>query len=365
MSNLKVAIVGTVGVPANYGGFETLAENLVDYVASSNLPIDVTVYCSKLAYEDRPPMYNGAGLKYLPLPANGSLSILFDMVSLVSAVRKKNDAVLLLGHGGSFILPVLKCFTNAKFFTNIDGIEWQREKWGNLARFVLRLSECFAIKHSHSIIADNEGIADYVRSTFGKSPDVISYGGEHAVCYESKVLPEELNTSPYALSLCRIEPENNVELILEAFSKNGLPLVFVGNWAASEFGVNLRSKYTNFDNLELLDPIYEPVELFRIRSGANFYIHGHSAGGTNPSLVEMMHFGIPILAFDCVYNRYTTNEECLFFSTFHDLNLKVHSLGEPELLEMGAKLKTLAELRYTWSKIGKDYFELIGKHCGY
>ena len=359
MKHTSVAIIGTVGVPANYGGFETLADNLVKHVQKFSLPYDLTVYCSKKAYAERLSSYRNAKLKYIALPANGALSLLYDMFSLVLAVKSKHDVILLLGHGGSFLLPLMKLISDAKFVTNIDGVEWRREKWGKLARFVLKYSEKFAVKYSHVVIADNDGIADYVLDNFNRKTEVIAYGGDHAVATIENLIDQHAADKNYALGLCRIEPENNVEMILQAFVENGSHLVFVGNWSSSNFGINLRKRFAQYSNIRLLDPIYDEVELARIRNGAAIYIHGHSAGGTNPALVEMMHFGIPIVAYDCVYNRNTTKNEALFFQNMKELLLRLDELISVSDCVSGRKLKMIAEQEYTWSEIGDKYINLI------
>ncbi len=96
-------------------------------------------------------------------------------------------------------------------------------------------------------------------------------------------------------------------------------LVMVGNWQKSEYGKEIKEKYSKYPNIHLLEPIYEPHEINWIRSKATLYVHGHSAGGTNPSLVEAMNFGLPILAFDCVYNRATTEDKCKYWKTAEDI----------------------------------------------
>lgn len=136
---------------------------------------------------------------------------------------------------------------------------------------------------------------------------MIAYGGDHALETEKADAYEPVLPKNYGLTLCRIEPENNVDLILAAFSEMEMfPLVVIGNWDDSPYGRGLKRQYEHFDNLVLLDPIYDLGILRLIGEGAALYVHGHSAGGTNPSLVEMMHFGKLIFAYDFIFNRCTT-----------------------------------------------------------
>lgn len=360
MQSRKIAVLGTVGVPAIYGGFETLAENLVRHHDSMTLPDTLTVYCSGKSYPAASPVYLSARLKYVPLNANGVQSIPYDIWSLFSAIWHRNDVILLLGVSGAIVLPLIRLLSSARIITNIDGIEWRREKWQGLAKHFLRFSERMAVRFSHEVISDNGAIADYVKQTYGVDSHVIAYGGDHAVAVEAVAVDEFKLPAQYALSVCRIEPENNMHLIVEAFSRQSvLALVIVGNWNNSEYGRALRERYSTCSNLFLLDPIYDLGKLKTLRSQASLYIHGHSAGGTNPSLVEAMHFGKAVLAFDCNYNRSTTENRALYFSDIGGLVQLVETLNAIEMGEVGRNMAEIAVRRYTWRIVAKQYFALL------
>ena len=352
----SVAILGTVGVPANYGGFETLAEHLVLQNAQLVNPHKLSVYCSEKSYNRKLSEYHGARLHYLPFNANGMQSLLYDMWSLVDAVLRGADVVLLLGHGGSFIIPSLKLITKTKFITNIDGVEWRREKWSGLARWVLRKSESFAVRHSHIVIADNNAIQEYVFDEYKKTCEIIPYGGDHALATEGDLNGFSGLPDTYALALCRIVPENNVTMILDAFDERVTPLVFVGNWDNSDYGRELKTRYSAHSTIIILDPVYAPQTLRAIRDRANMYIHGHSAGGTNPSLVEMMHFGIPIFSFDCIFNRYTTENKGIYFNSSAEL---LQLINDNDCGIVGDSMKEIACRRYTWDQVAAAYFKLF------
>ena len=359
MKSRKVAIVGTVGVPASYGGFETLAENLVAYHDGMSNPPALTVYCSSKAFDAKPETYRKARLQYVRLDANGAQSIPYDILSILGAVRRGHDRLLLLGVSGAIIIPVLKLISSARIVTNVDGIEWRREKWRGGARRYLRFAEKIAVRFSDEIIADNKGIADYLEEAYGCEAHVISYGGDHAVVPEADPSAAANLPGDFALGLCRIEPENNVDLILEAFESLDRPLVFVGNWDKSVYGRELKRKYTGHPTIRIHDPVYDLRSLRAIRNKASIYLHGHSAGGTNPALVEMMHFGIPIAAYDCSFNRYTTEQKALYFSNAGELRALVEKLTEEQGHLMGEAMQDIARRRYTWSAIGRAYFELL------
>jgi len=356
----KIAILGTVGVPACYGGFETLAENLVRSNNALGKPYHITVYCSSKEYQDLEPEFMGARLKYISLPANGKESILYDFWSLVSTLCSDVDIILLLGVSGTIALPLVRLLSRKKIVTNIDGIEWRRQKWQGFAKKFLKFSERLAIRYSHEIITDNKAIQDYVKAEYQADSHVIAYGGDHAVATDMASVEEYGLPTDFSFSVCRIEPENNVHMILEAFAQNpSKPLVFVGNWNYSAYGKNLRSKYSDCEHLRLLDPIYDSGKLASLRSAARFYLHGHSAGGTNPSLVEAMHFGRPILAFDCDFNRYTTGEKARYFKTAEQILLLMESMTAEESGSIGKAMREIAAKEYTWKVIAKKYFDLL------
>lgn len=356
---MKAAILGTVGVPGRYGGFETLAENLVRQHQARGAFTHLAVCCSAPAYDMRPSRYLGAHLSYSRWKANGIESVLYDASTLLQCAWRGYDVVLLLGVSGASILPLVRLVSRMRIVTNVDGIEWRRDKWKGLARHFLRFSEWMAVRFSHEVVADNQGIADYLRDAYGISPKVIAYGGDHAIhppvdpCEASQA---DLYPPGYALALCRIEPENNIDMILEAFAFSERTLVFVGNWDSSDYGRLLRRRYASYTNLHLLDPIYDPADLYRIRMSADLYVHGHSAGGTNPSLVEMMHFGLPVVAFDCVYNRYTTEDRAAYFQSSSDLRTVI---SKETRESCGPQMKEIAARKYRWDVVADQYFEML------
>lgn len=361
---MKRAIIGTVGVPGRYGGFETLAENLVHYHSAQTDTGELAVYCSAAAYPERPAKFAGATLRYSRLRANGIQSVPYDIVTAIDAVRRGDDVLLVLGVSGAIVLPLIRLVApRRRIVTNIDGIEWKRAKWQGMAKRFLRWSEKLAVRWSHVVVADNQAIADYVGDTYNIEVETIAYGGDHAVAEAGGTLDAGLLAdlpAAYTLALCRIEPENNVAMILEAFANLQEPLVFVGNWDNSPFGRDLKQRYFSYANITLLDPVYDPATLQAIRARAQAYAHGHSAGGTNPSLVEMMHFGIPVHAFDCSFNRHTTQNEANYFSTAQKLSQLV---GQP-LPERGMKMREIAQRNYTWQIICKRYFDLMDANTG-
>lgn len=353
MKGCAYVVIGIVGVPANYGGFETLVENLIEGTSGKDTD-DILVFCSSEHYESKPKKYKRANLIYLPIKANGVSSIFYDAISLILSLRYKPKAILVLGVSGAIILPLIRWIYKGKIVTNIDGLEWRRDKWGKITKKYLKLSERFAVKYSDAIVSDNEAITDYVRAEYSVDAVTIAYGGDHAL----KPYQADTSLDEYALTICRIEPENNIHIILEAFDRAKEKIKFIGNWNANAYGRSLKEQYSGHKQIELIDPIYDLDILSAIRKNCSFYVHGHSAGGTNPSLVEMMHFGKSILCFDCSYNRATTENKALYFSDSDEL-VDYLSSGKNIINNNGAAMSEIANRRYRWSIIKKQYEQIL------
>ncbi len=359
MKRKKIAIIGIVGLPANYGGFETLAEYLTKELATE---FEMTVFCSSKGVEAKPSTYNGAHLTYIPLQANGMQSILYDIIAIFKALFFA-DTLLILGVSGCMVLPFVRLFSRKKLVVNIDGLEWKRQKWGKLAKLFLKFSEKIAVNYAHVVISDNKVIQNYVLTEYNVKSELIAYGADH--CSPSKLADEVLLQFPflsnrYAFKVCRIEPENNIALILEAFSEVPTrPIVLIGNWKNSAYGIQLKARFSGFKNIHLLDPIYDQQLLNQLRSSCFIYVHGHSAGGTNPSLVEAMYLQLPILAYGVPYNRETTQQKALYFTTKNELKDVLMNLENVDLQALAHRMKEIADKNYTWSIIASQYAILL------
>jgi glycosyltransferase involved in cell wall biosynthesis len=365
MRKLSVSIIGTNGIPARYGGFETLAEYLGEHLAQD---FEVHVFCSS-NQESRMKFFKGCHLHYLPLAANGWQSIIYDSVSiLISAIRF--DRVLILGSSGAVILPFLFAFQH-KFIFNFGGLDWRRSKWGPVAKVVLRVSEAIGVKFSRTVVADNEAIQKYILTRYGLDSVYIPYGGDQVLtsgvfsgnlshARESLDLPDR-----YALLIARAQPDNNLDLIFEAFSKvnTDIKLVVISNFSSCGYGRSLKRKYCNSKRFLLLEAIYDLDLLNFIRRNCLVYFHGHSAGGTNPALVEAMFFDKPILCFDVPFNRETTNNKALYFSNREEFIGQCASIleGADSSRPVQNELRRVAESKFTWEKVCLAYAELLKK----
>lgn len=164
----------------------------------------------------------------------------------------------------------------------------------------------------------------------------------------------------YFFGVCRIEPENNVHVILDAFAQDDtIPLIMVGNWEHSDYGRKLKAKYGNCQHITLHQPIYDKEKLNSYRAHCSLYLHGHSCGGTNPSLVEAMYLGLPIAAFDCNFNRETTENKAIYFSDAESLHGIIMHIDELNLSQIASNMKEIADRRYTWKRIAGCYAKLF------
>lgn len=360
MNKKKISIIGTVGIPARYGGFETLTEYLTKDLNSN---YDITIFCSSKAYNTLLKTHNNCNLEYINLHANGIQSIPYDIFSLFKSL-KFADTILILGVSGCIALPFVKLFNKRiKIVTNIDGLEWKRDKWNKYAKWFLKFSEKLAVKYSDVVVSDNKVIQQYVKEEYGVDSELIAYGADHVQKIEiSKELHEKYNflKNNYAFKVCRIEPENNIHMILEAMSiHKKMPFVIIGNWDASEYGKDLKNRYKDIENIFILDPIYDQNILNQIRSNCYIYLHGHSAGGTNPSLVEAMALKLPIFAYGINYNIETTQYSAKYFTDSKELIQLLENINKSELNLISENMRNISEKEYIWKNISEKYSKLF------
>lgn len=346
----RIAIVGIVGVPANYGGYETMVDNMLDYTPAD---VEYTVYCSKKAYKEQLKEYKGAKLKYYPLKANGAQALIYDALATIHAWRHC-DTILALGSDATYLYPFLRLFRKKQIIHNYDGFECNRDKFNPFVKWLIGRIQKYAAKYSDYHIADNDAIEPLLKERLGVDSVIIAYGGDGAFPVKNDDrLREKYGLSPkgYYFNVARIEPENNIHIMLEAFIQ--MPdkqLVLVGNWHKNQYGENLLSKYSICSNIKMLDPIYKKEEINLLRSNCKLYIHPHSVGGTNPSLVEAMFLAQNIVAFDVVYNRATTENKAKYFNNTEELIALVKTD-----INNAKEMKSIADRRYTWKQISDEY----------
>lgn len=358
----RIAILGTRGIPARYGGFETFAEKLG--VGLCNLGFDVTVFCEA----DGPKssgLYRGIRLRYVSGPSLGPLkTVLYDLRCLWLA-RKKFDVVYMLGYGAALFCVIPKVF-GTEVWINPDGLEWARSKWGRIAKLHFRLMEWASVRIADRIIADAQAIESSLEDRHGelKSCSVIPYGCEIVTAPPSSGLLSKWNieSNAYYLIVCRLEPENHVFEMLQAFrsSRSGCKLIVVGNHESGTAYVrNLVSIRDR--RIKMIGTVYDQTELTCLRYHAFAYLHGHSVGGTNPSLLEAMGCGNYILAHDNEFNRETLREAGKFFADPNDLAAAIdHVDADPSSRQSFREAaQSRAREHYSWPQIISAYAELM------
>ncbi len=315
----KVAIIGSVGIPNRYGGPEAFAESIAPALLDAGYEVIVT--CDKARYlDDLSSEFRGVRRTFVPIGANGATSPLHDLVAFLRVVRTC-DYILVLGVSAGLFFPLFRlicAWSGARLLVNVDGVEWRRSKFGALQKLALYCFDWLAQQFAHVVIYDNDALLPFVLRP--RKSVCVEYSGDHALAGRSQAARAAPQFKPEALTICRIEPENNCDLLLEGFLRSNLSsYVFVGNWDRSEYGRALRQKYASESRVRLLDPIYDSAVLFELRSSCKVYLHGHSVGGTNPSLVEILFFDCEVFCWDCSFNRATAGESAHYFSTPEEL----------------------------------------------
>jgi glycosyltransferase involved in cell wall biosynthesis len=359
MTKKKLAIIGTNGLPGRYGGWDQLLNHLTSKLSDR---YEIIVYTSKYNAVPGLKEFNNSRLTIIPLKANGVQSIFYDGISMLDAAFKY-DILLVLGTSGCIFLPFIRLINN-NIILNPDGAEWKRGKWNFFIKQFLKLSEYLGIRFSKYIISDNLIIQKHIDEMYKKKSFLIEYGGDQVIKKELSQTTELkylISDKNYAFKVCRIEPENNIDLILNAFVHVELKLILIGNWNNSKYGINLKESFNNISNLILLDPIYDQDTLDELRSNCGIYIHGHTVGGTNPSLVEAMNLGLCCIVYDVNYNRVTTNDQAIYFKTQNDLIniLKKFELQEIDTARIGNNLFKLANEKYQWNLIISKYDQVF------
>lgn len=355
---MRIAIIGSAGIPNRYGGFESFLEHCGPSFASATQATVVTCDAS-LYQDDLSPEFMGVHRVFLRTRANGVWSILHDLLAFLRVYRDSTHIMVLGVSGGPwFPLFQLLCRLGGKRLgVNIDGVEWRRGKFSRNKQRILRLFDHLAQRFSDVVVYDNAGLAPYVLHSARERAREIGYPGDHVLR-----LPGILPEPGTALTICRIEPENNLEMLIEGAMRSRLTrYTIVGNWNNSSYGRALRERYQDEQRLALMDPIYEPHKLATLRESCSIYLHGHSVGGTNPSLVEMLYYTCAVICFDVTYNRATAAAGASYFSSAATL---VHCIDSAIAGSDGGDLTAREALRasYTRERVTYAYINaLLGK----
>jgi glycosyltransferase involved in cell wall biosynthesis len=357
---MKIGILGTRGIPNAYGGFEQFAQYLA--VGLQQKGHEVYVYnSSEHPYGEKE--WNGVHIVHCTdweKTIGTAGQFVYDYNCFRDAARRKFDILLQLGYTSSSVWYRLWP-RDAVNIINMDGLEWKRSKYGRLTRRFLRQAERLAVRHGDVLVADSIGIRDYIREAYDKDAIYIPYGAEVPEQYDPQALAgRELRPNDYTMLMARMEPENNIEMVIQGWMASGKekPLVLIGN-TGNSFGRYLTGAYQH-PNLRFLGAIYDQPTVNALRHYSSMYFHGHSVGGTNPSLLEAMACGCAIAAHRNPFNAAILEEDAWYFSSPEDVT---HILGED--LEGGVALKRRAnntakiQQLYPWEKIISAYIDVF------
>ena len=361
---MKVGIIGTRGIPAKYGGFETFAQEISPLLVEAGF--NVTVYCDSPSTNNYKEKYQGVRLRYQHT-TKSKHSLLFYLDGLVMAL-KENDLILVTGTAGSFFY-FLNIFYRKKIVTNTDGVESRRTKWSFIKKYLIKLSEILAIRFSDHLIADSKGISQYILDNYPKLPknklSTIEYGAPINNILISEFLKKyHLEKDNYFLVVSRLEPENNVSMIVDGFklTKTNKLLIIVGNHLGNDYVNSLLAEQN--ERIRFIGGIYDKEELSSLRNGAFAYIHGHSVGGTNPSLLEALGSSNICICHDNIFNREVTDNKQLYFAQSTDLKSRIEDLDQlnnESLFKLKQAAKDRIEKYYTWENIVNKYSTLFSK----
>lgn len=355
---LRIGILGTRGIPNHYGGFEQVASYLSPLLVERGHT--VTVY-SPHDHPYREETWKGVRIARCYCPPGTAGQFVYDLKCLIDAQKRDFDVLLLLGYTSSSVWgrwypkgPVI--------INNMDGLEWKRSKYSRPVRAFLRYAESLAVRFSDFYIADSTAIRDYLQWQYGIHSQFIPYGAEVLSGENREVLREwGLTKGRYALVMARMEPENNIEMILEGFcrSRREKKLVVIGD-TANGYGEYLLRRFGHEPEVIFTGPIFDQQVLHSLKFYSALYFHGHSVGGTNPSLLEAMASTALIAAHDNPFNKAILGSDAWYFS---------NPAGVTRLLERGARgvaeatmvnnnLEKIGSL-YNWDQVTTEYEQFM------
>ncbi len=361
---IKVALIGTNGIPAHYGGIETLAEYLA---RDLNEDYDLYCYCSKTPKEKQLVTYRNTKLIYTGWKANGWQSIFFDGSTILKSLRE-HDVLVVLGCSCPFVMPLKRLTRKHIVYNSIGGREADKVRgWKPLGKLELAIKKTFgrwAVKSSDYVIIDNAANIERFEKQYGFKPLLAEYGGNHA---KAESITEEAKQKypflggQYDVTVSRAQEDMNIHMVIEAYKQvPDRTVVIVSNWQKTEYGKQLyQENVGKYSNIILLNAIYDQRELNIIRSNAALYLHTHSMCGTAPSLVEAMYLGLPVICFKVPTNLETTERKSIYFETVQELVHALHNLDEATIEQLKNDMKEIAYRRYCWERISGIYKECI------
>lgn len=353
---MKIGIIGTRGIPNRYGGFEQCAEKLAEGLVARGH--EVWVYNSS-RHEYKEKEWRGVHIIHC-LDPEGRLGtagqFIYDFNCFTDARLRKFDVLLQMGYSSSSVW--WWWWPKGPNVVNMDGLEWKRSKYSPRVRKFLWKAERWAAEHGDVLVADSVGIQAHLQNAFGKSSVYIPYGAELFSTPDAAMLAG-FNVQPYAyhLLIARMESENNIDAILRGFlaSKTQGPMLVVGN-TGNAHGSELVARYGGDKRVRFLGAIYDTTIINNLRYFSHLYYHGHSVGGTNPSLLEAMGCSALVVAHDNVFNRGVLGEDAFYFSDAARLARVIDGVREKkEYAHLLAANRHKIVERYNWPRIIEEY----------
>ncbi|MFZ4520513.1 MAG: DUF1972 domain-containing protein [Bacteroidales bacterium] len=355
-NKLKIGIIGTRGIPNRYGGFEAFAEQVSQRLVK--LGHEVTVYCSH-DQQYRQDTLNGVRLVYCYNPEShiGTAGqFVYDLNCNLHSLNQSYDVILHLGYTSDSVWTWIWS-RKSRHLTNMDGMEWMRSKYTPAVRAFLKKAEKRAASRSSLLIADSMGILEYLESNYSTPVRFISYGAAIPESFDVEV-PGSFNVHPYQydLLIARMEPENNIGMAVEAklCEKPEFPLLIFSN--ETEYGNHLKLRYQREPMIRFLGPNYQVDAMNSLRHFSRCYIHGHSAGGTNPSLLEAMACGSMIFAHDNRFNRSVLDVNGGYFHNTEQLaDLLKQSISQENRHRIAENNLNIIRNHHNWDFITQEY----------
>ncbi|GAB5400728.1 MAG: glycosyltransferase [Aureisphaera sp.] len=314
---MKIGILGTRGIPNYHGGFEQFAEFFAAFLVAKGH--DVYVYSSHThPYQEK--TFKGANIIHCKDPEEriGTAGqFIYDLNCILDAKKRNFDILLQLGYTSNSVWYKLLP-KKPLIITNMDGLEWKRSKYSKPVRYFLKHAEKWAVKSSDYLIADSIGIQNYLKKKYDRESRYIAYGAEKFASPDDSILNEyHLEPQGYNMLIARMEPENNIETILDgvAKAKSTTPFLVVGKHDTNAFGKHLTQKFEKVKHIKFLGGIYNFDHLNNLRYYSKLYFHGHSVGGTNPSLLEAMASNALIIAHKNEFNGKILEEDAFYFTS--------------------------------------------------
>lgn len=357
---MKIGILGTRGIPNHYGGFEQFAEFFATYAADNGH--DVYVYNSH-SHPYKEKIFKGVHIVHCLDPENkiGTVGQFIYDFNCIRDARKRNfDIILQLGYTSSSVWFSLHP-KKAIVITNMDGLEWKRTKYSKKVQKALQIAERLAVKKSDYLIADSLGIQKYLKEKYNSESTYIAYGAHNFETPNPEILKHyQVEPQNFNMIMARFEPENNFEMVLEGvvLSDHKTPILVIGNHN-TKYGTYIKDKFKAFSNIVFLGAVYNLDHLNNLRYFSNLYFHGHTVGGTNPSLLEAMASKALIAAHNNDFNKGVLQENAFYFSSADDVKIILNTIKKSNNLQFVENNFEAIAKSFNWNKINEQYLQLF------